>query len=132
MLTITGRMALSAIADAVSAKGNEYIDPNSAGDSGCIYVNGLEWTEEGVDFSNAFCGCIVGTALHSLGLTFQQIVGEDAGNNVGVSISGLSQDLYTAGIARIPIEALDIFAAAQEAQDAGNNWGYALSCAEAV
>jgi hypothetical protein len=94
-----------AIRAAVALRGRDYVYEPPAGFS-CLYVH--------IDDGEA--GCLIGTALHLLGIPLDQLA-EGEGENAGYLMTSLD-----VGTDRERVAAM----AAQEQQDTGHKWGFAL------
>lgn len=130
--------ALAMLAEAVENKGSEYVyeNPNGAyGPSGCVYVHGTKVIVEGRDewgdsieievtTDHMECGCIVGNALVGRGVPMEKFVELDI--NSEASANEAIRALGEAGlIGTYSQGAIDVLAAAQDAQDSKNSWGAA-------
>ena len=119
-ISITKPQALRALREAVALKGADFT--YEMVNRGCVY------TENGQP------SCIVGHALASLGVpieTLELIDNVDREYTDSDMVSAYEDVLKPNGI-RIGPKALEVLREAQEQQDAGLTWGYALEQAEAV
>lgn len=119
MIQITYDTALAALKAAVEEKGADYkYEPPLADDDGddvCVYVH------------NGAPSCLVGHALHSLGVSLSDLSthGDRRLNNV----HRLLIELADRGIAVSSAVTEHLFSTVQGAQDSGIPWGEALSTA---
>jgi hypothetical protein len=113
---ITFQDAHRAVKEAVKAKGEDYVyaDPDPQGS--CSYVHGDT------------PGCIVGHALHNLGVSIDLLRAMDC-SDVPIFAAAYELELVPAGVTATE-KALQFFTAAQMHQDMRATWGQALRAAE--
>ena len=130
---ITPEMTLAAIAEVVQEVGSGYVYVNHNGQSPvwdddidtcvrevtCLYVHGTVRDEDGgLNYSNATPGCIVGKALYRLGFSLESM---HKGNAL-MAASLLEKD----GFEAVSSGGAKILRVAQQAQDTGHTYGFAL------
>lgn len=123
-LHIDSAKAAKMLAEAVLHKpeGFKYI-PEESGY--CSYVHGIL---PGVvpDVSRACSGCIIGDVLLREGLTFMDLIGESGCTNRYFGALPLLDKLSKEGKITITSKAVTMFLIAQEYQDSGETWSYAV------
>lgn len=113
--TITKNKALDAMRKAVESESPDFI-------YGSRYVNGCFYVSRGEP------ACIVGRALHSLGVPIETLSAMDVGMDGTITHPDTVQVLRDAGF--LPTEsALVVMRTAQMEQDAGSSWGEAMAAA---
>lgn len=113
--TITENKALDAMRKAVESESPDFIY-NSRYVNGCFYV------------SRGEPACIVGRALHSIGVPIETLSAMDVGMDGTITHPGTVEVLKDAGF--LPTTAaLAVMRRAQAVQDAGGTWGEAMAAA---
>lgn len=118
MRQITADDALEALRTAVKGR-EDYVYPwwEAGGSRACKYVR------------DGAPSCLVGHALHALGIPLDTLTVLDSyQNGSGVAAGTLPQHLPSG---TLTVEAAGVFGAAQTAQDTGESWGEALASAAA-
>lgn len=121
-IEITNDDVIKALRKAVELKGKDYVYVNKHGEKAtgdgivqCHYVHGDE------------CGCIVGTVLHSLGVSLYEM-----SKHEGENAEELIRLLEEKGVLTVADESSKILGTAQLFQDVGETWRVALEKAEAI
>lgn len=129
MIEITLDTAIAALKGAVDEKGADFVyrPQDYDGFESCYYVHsdheGPEHREmmEFEDLKNVVPGCIVGNALHRLGVPLRDMI-KFEGDPARQLLDGLADnDMIT--LAEDEVDS--VFRIAQSMQDVGNNWGLA-------
>lgn len=134
MINITLKQAVTALEEAVRARGRGFVYQNFAG-HGCAYVHYEVSTEDG-ERVNLEPGCLVGDALIRLGVAPEAFL-EDAGDVTGVLNTGNDawralSTLRDRGVITYDDGVADVLGGAQGLQDCGESWGVALDHAKAT
>lgn len=120
MYHLSTEQAMAALEVVVAEAGEDYVYESprhmQGGDESCFYVH------RDPDGSDARPGCLVGTALHRLGVPLGELEKHEG------------TDAFTMlwHITDLPDRARGAFSGAQEAQDTGETWGEALRQAKRV
>lgn len=117
MIEIDYAAAMRAMREAVNEFGENYVYENSGEPGQCVYV------------LNGAPSCLVGHALHKLGVSLEFLREMDDGSEeLAGSVPASSVALVLGGrhIANITEKARMAFMEAQGMQDEGNEWGYSL------
>lgn len=135
---ITKADALAMLAEAIEAKGSEYVYSNlndHCAPLGCVYVHGTEKAFMGHDeygdplyeevtTDSMEPGCMIGTALVGRGIPMSKFV--DLEVNADTPVYDLLRIFVAQGlIGPVSVGAEDVLRAAQTAQDKGSSWGAA-------
>jgi hypothetical protein len=121
-VTIDAARAITLLREVVAEKGADYRyqKVKSWGSLACLYVH------------DGSCSCLVGHALHHAGVPTSELnaldfYGNDDGDTGIAQVYGRLPDRF-----QLTGHAVEVLAAAQNAQDDGLSWGEALSAAEEI
>jgi hypothetical protein len=137
MIKVTGAVALNLLRYVVKEKGSDYVYVNPRGGSAregasCYYVHEAVTEDGGAE---SVPGCIVGTALHKLGVGFSVMLSEENNSSdsllEAIMMGRSERDENGEPKFHFTETAKHVFRAAQSQQDRGHNWGDALQSATA-
>ena len=136
-ITLTVPTVFQALRDAVDEKGRTFVYEQEPHLGGCAYVHNVDVEEDADDNTvhvltdDSEPGCLVGNALHRLGVPLTAFLRHNSDSDAGEILDVL----YREGLIRFngDDEGLLIrrsLMSAQAKQDAGNEWSVALVAAE--
>lgn len=113
-IDLTPKATLALLKECVEERGKGYVYPPSQvdglkKDSNCVYAKG------------GAPSCLVGLALHKVGISLSALVRFDKHKEAGIP-----SELVSHGLLDIPLESAEILDRAQSLQDQGETWGEAL------
>ncbi|AZF95863.1 hypothetical protein SEA_OLICIOUS_76 [Streptomyces phage Olicious] len=127
MLTLDFKKAQELVAEAIAAKGADFVYEKEG--SSCKYVHGIDrvWDEEEecyIDsgFENAVPGCLVGDALKRGGIPIEVLGGEYVNDSGSDELLSTLQDK---DFVRVSDRAREYLGDLQASQDSGAAWGVA-------
>ena len=132
---IDGEKALSLLEECVRERGEDYVYPKAEMNGDCVYVFGTDMVPVDVDeygddlfaeqaVGELTPGCMVGLALAKAGVPLGAFLALEI--NREEPASSAIPYLREAGYLTATGAAIDVFLAAQQAQDAQKSWGEAL------